>query len=89
MLGDITIKDFWELMPRPPHWGMKAATVRVTEEQFNNAEVMATITKNTLGRLGCGDCHSGFDLDYLVVRDFVVNPKLEVLPTDPVPWALR
>lgn len=86
MLGDITIKDFWELMPRPPHWGMKAVTVRVTEEQFNDAKAMATITKNTLRSLGCEPCHSGFILDYVVARDFVVNPKLEVLPSDPVPW---
>lgn len=80
MLGDITIRDFWELMPRPPHWVMnKAVTVQVTEEQFSDAKAMATITKNTLGRLGCGDCHSGFDIHYLVARDFVVNPKLEVV----------
>lgn len=82
MLGDITIKDFWELMPRPPHWVMKQVTVQVTEEQFNDSKAMQKITANTLGRLGCTECHSGFDINYLVVRDFVVNPKLEVIPRE-------
>lgn len=80
MLGDITIKEFWELLRRPPHWQMQNVTVRVTEAQFNDAKAMARINENVLGRLGCPECHSGFMLDYLLERDFRVTPELDVVP---------
>ena len=82
MLGDISIKDFWELFPEPPHWQMKRVTVRVSEDQFNNAKAMATINKNLLGRLGCEGCQSGFVFDYLIERDFRVNPQLGIDATN-------
>lgn len=33
------------------------------------------ILANTLGKLGCSNCYSGFDIRFLHIRDFVVNPK--------------
>jgi hypothetical protein len=40
---------------------------------------MQKITASVLDRLGCGGCHSGHILEFLVIQDFVVNPKtLEV-----------
>ena len=35
------------------------------------------ITEQVLGKLGCGGCHSGFDLRW-VVDPFVINPKGEI-----------
>ena len=40
---------------------------------------MTRITAQVLGRLGCGQCHSGRILNFHTLEDFVVNPKtLEV-----------
>jgi hypothetical protein len=40
-----------------------------------NLEQSTKILANTLGRLGCGGCLSGFDIRFVNVRDFIVNPK--------------
>lgn len=81
------IPSWWNLMRRPPHWVMhdhfeKAVTVRVDERTFSDLKSMQNITAQTLGRLGCGECHSGFDIRYLLERDFFVNPAGEVIPAD-------
>jgi hypothetical protein len=39
---------------------------------------MTEVTKNVLGRLGCGGCHSGRLIDFHIIEDFVVNAKLDV-----------
>ena len=36
------------------------------------------VTAQVLGQLGCEACHSGFDIRFDVVRDFVVDEKLGV-----------
>jgi hypothetical protein len=36
---------------------------------------MQKVTSNLLGRLGCPNCHSGWDIRFIHERDFVVNPK--------------
>jgi hypothetical protein len=36
---------------------------------------MQKVTASVLNRLGCGGCHSGHLLEFLVIQDFVVNPK--------------
>lgn len=44
-----------------------------------NFEKITKVTKNVLGRLGCDECHSGRILDFIIMEDFLVNPKsLEV-----------
>lgn len=82
MLGDITIRDWWELVRRPPHWQMRdnVVQVRVTPEVFASLDTMGKVTAETLGRLGCPGCHSGFDIRYVLERDFRVTPQLEVVP---------
>lgn len=83
---DDTIPAIWNLFPRPPHWVMnngladKVATVRVDAATFGDLGRMREITAETLGRLGCGECHSGWDIRFLLdrVQDFRVNPKGEL-----------
>lgn len=56
---------------------LSSVVVRVPHKL--NLEQSTKILANTLGRLGCGECLSGFDIRFVNVRDFVVNPKsLEV-----------
>lgn len=50
-------------------------TVRVTRDVAFNFDKMTQITKNVLGKLGCDGCHSGRVIDWLIIDDFIVNPK--------------
>ena len=36
------------------------------------------VTAQVLGQLGCEACHSGFDIRFALVRDFVVDANLNV-----------
>jgi hypothetical protein len=51
--------------------------VRVTipVSLFHNLEAMHKVTRQVLGQLGCEACHSGFDIRYDVIRQFVVDEK--------------
>lgn len=40
---------------------------------YYNADRMATVTREVLGRLGCLGCHSGFDIRFRQEVEFVVN----------------
>lgn len=55
------------------HFASNTVVVRVpgklTLDQSNK------ILANTLGKLGCPGCYSGFDIRFINLRDFVVNPK--------------
>jgi len=55
--------------------------VRVTipASLFHNLEGMQRVTKQILGQLGCEACHSGFDIRYDVVRQFVVDEKGQLM----------
>ena len=81
---DDRIPDVWHLFPRPPHWVMrdKVATVRVDAATFHDLGRMQKITAEALGRLGCEGCHSGWDIRFLLERDWRVNPAGEFLPVD-------
>ncbi|HKH43579.1 MAG TPA: hypothetical protein VKM72_02840 [Thermoanaerobaculia bacterium] len=54
--------------------------VRVTipVKVANDLKSMQRVTASILGQLGCEGCHSGFDIRYDVVREFVVNEQLDV-----------
>jgi hypothetical protein len=53
--------------------------IYITREVAFNFEKITKVTQNVLGRLGCDQCHSGRILDFMIMEDFVVNPKsLEV-----------
>jgi hypothetical protein len=49
--------------------------IYVTRDVAFNLEKMTQITKTVLGKLGCDGCHSGRDLHYQIIEDYVVNPK--------------
>lgn len=50
-------------------------TVHITREMAFNFEKMTQITKSVLGKLGCDGCHSGRVIDWVVIQDYVINPK--------------
>jgi hypothetical protein len=56
--------------PLPPR-----VRVLLTRDVAYDLKKMQKVTATVLGRLGCGGCHSGHILDFLVIQDFVVNPK--------------
>jgi hypothetical protein len=59
---------------RSPH----AVTVAIPVDVGNDLDKMNKVTREILGRLGCAGCHSGFDLRFVLERDFRVNPALEI-----------
>ena len=60
--------------PLPPK-----VRVMLTRDVAFDLGKMQKVTASVLDRLGCGGCHSGHILEFLVIQDFVVNPKtLEV-----------
>ena len=50
----------------------------VSPKVAGNAEQMNRVTKEILGRLGCGTCHSGFNLRFILQEDFAVDENLNV-----------
>ncbi len=53
----------------------RTVQVAVSPEIAFDAKKMQKVTATLLGRLGCPGCHSGFDIRYRQLLDFVVNPK--------------
>ena len=51
---------------------------------------MEKITRDILGRFGCPECHSGWDIRYKWERNFFVDEKLQVRPVfaDSMPGGL-
>ena len=61
------------------HIADRRVRIYVSREVAYNFDKLTKVTKSVLGKLGCDECHSGRILDFLVIEDFVVNPKsLEV-----------
>jgi hypothetical protein len=52
--------------------------VRIPAQVAHDLKAMQRVTASVLGQLGCEACHSGFDIRYDVVREFVVNEQLDV-----------
>jgi hypothetical protein len=40
---------------------------------FHKLDAMNSVTRKVLGQLGCEACHSGFDIRYDVIREFIVD----------------
>ncbi len=49
--------------------------VLIPAEVSFDLEKMKKVTAAVLGRLGCGGCHSGYDISFIHEREFVVNAK--------------
>lgn len=57
----------------------RVVTIDVPMSLANNKAKMDKVMANVLKHLGCGGCHSGFDLRFRQIRDLVVDAKtLEV-----------
>jgi hypothetical protein len=56
--------------PLPPK-----VRIMLTRDVAYDLGKMQKVTASVLNRLGCGGCHSGHLLEFLVIQDFVVNPK--------------
>ena len=50
-------------------------TVMVPPEVAFDLDKTQVVLKNVLGKLGCPGCTSGFDIRFVLERDFVVNPQ--------------
>jgi hypothetical protein len=67
-------RSYMATLPSDPvPW--RTINVRITRDVAQDLDKMQKITANVLGRLGCPRCHSGHILNFLEIRDFVVNPK--------------
>lgn len=53
----------------------KTVRIHVPSEVAYDLEKMQKVTASVLGKLGCGGCHSGHVLEFIHLRDFVINPK--------------
>jgi hypothetical protein len=61
--------------PDPPG----SIRVYVSRDIDFDLDKMNRVTANVLGRLGCEHCHSGFDLRFVHILDYVADPEtLEV-----------
>ena len=50
-------------------------TVHFPTRGVDNLEAVQKAVANTLGRLGCGGCLSGFDIRLTQIRDLIVDPR--------------
>jgi hypothetical protein len=57
---------------------VRTVNVSVPVNLLSSMEKMQTISKTVLGKLGCGMCHSGFDLRFIQEIDFSFNAKGEL-----------
>ena len=58
--------------PPPDPWRTNVVTVRLPAKVAFDFDAMTKVNKDILGRLGCDGCYSGFDIRYVIQRDFVV-----------------
>jgi hypothetical protein len=57
----------------------RTVNIHISGGISNDLEKLQDVTRQVLGRLGCETCHSGYDIRYKHVLDYVVNPRtLEV-----------
>ncbi|MEE4239740.1 MAG: hypothetical protein V2I51_23710 [Anderseniella sp.] len=68
---------------------VQTSTVRVSvpASVAYNLGRMQEATKEILGRLGCENCHSGYDIRFDIIRDYKVRlagNKIEVFEATPI-----
>jgi hypothetical protein len=54
---------------------LRPVNVHVPLEISGDLKKMQQVTASILKRLGCAECHSGHLLNFIELRDFIVNPK--------------
>ncbi len=58
---------------------LRQVHVLVPHGVANDLKKMERVTASVLGRLGCGGCHSGYDIRWIQELGYTVNPQsLEV-----------
>jgi hypothetical protein len=60
-------------MPNPQP--LPPVTVFVDSETLFDIKKMQKVTATALGKLGCPGCHSGRDIRFVELNQFIVNPK--------------
>lgn len=67
-------------LPEIGTWPTPERAVRVTipAEVAYDLKRMTLVTEAVLGRLGCPECHSGWDLRFDIERRFLVDGSLNV-----------
>ncbi len=58
---------------------LKAVKVSIPAQVAFDLTAMQKVTKDILGRLGCSECHSGFDIRFGLENRFRVDEKLNVV----------
>jgi hypothetical protein len=65
-----------ELNPQPlPPRSLERVRIYVDADVSYDLKRMNKVVANVLGKLGCGGCHSGRILEFMDMREFMVNPK--------------
>ena len=72
------VSGYDEINPQPEPPGIR---VSVPGKVAYNLNSMQKVLAKVLAELGCPNCYSGHDIRFDVVRDYIVNEKLDVIPT--------
>ena len=67
--------DFAASNPMPG----RAVHVTIPASVAFNLDKIQMVSKVVLGKLGCGGCHSGFDIRFITETNFRFNEKLELM----------
>ncbi len=73
------MRDFNKYMSSP-QLADKAIYVSVPATIAFDLQSMNKITASVLNRLGCPECHSGFDIRFDMERRFIFNEQGEFMP---------
>lgn len=60
--------------PLPP----QEVSVNIPFEVYTDLEKFQTVQRSVFDMLGCGNCNSGYAIDWKHFREFVVTPDLKV-----------
>lgn len=70
------MSDLNQLNPQPlPPAPADRVRVYVNGDISYDLKAMNKVVANVLGKLGCGHCHSGRILEFIDIREYVINPK--------------
>ncbi len=58
--------------------GLRTVYIKIPGRVAFDLKSMHRVTETILGRLGCPGCHSGFDLRFDFIDEFIVDEELNV-----------
>lgn len=65
-------------MPTPRLSALSEVRVHVSPKVLSDLKAFQRVHASILDRLGCGGCTSGYDINWLHLPEFVVNPAGEI-----------